>query len=82
MSAQAPGRVPLRDLVEMLAASFGKEKATEIVKGYAHDLGIAGDTCSSEEALTMLESMAKANGLLGIVARFAKARWLLSRGAS
>ena len=72
-------RVPLRELVDMLSASLGNEKAAEIVKTYAHALGIQGDTCTYEEAMKMLESMAKAEGLLGIVARFAKARWHLSR---
>lgn len=65
----------------MLSSSLGKEKATEVVTQHAHAMGIAGDTCSSEEAIKMLEAMAKAEGLLGIVARFAKARWHLSRAA-
>ena len=71
--------VPLRDLVEMLSASFGKEKATEIVHEYARAHGVAGESCSREKALEMLEAMARAEGLLGIVSRFAKARWILAK---
>ena len=66
----------------MLSSSLGKEKAVETVRAYAQAIGVTGDHCTSEEAVKMLEAMAKADGLLGIVARFAKARWYLNRPRS
>ncbi|HEY1954387.1 MAG TPA: hypothetical protein VGH28_02220 [Polyangiaceae bacterium] len=73
-----PDRIPLADIAAALSASLGKEKAEELVRTYAHAAGIVGDSCTFDEAMKMLESMAKADGLLGIVARFAKARWYLA----
>lgn len=66
------------DLVMMLSESLGQEKANETVAAAAQQLQLSGRDFDREETLAILELMASSPGLVGIVARFAKARAILS----
>jgi hypothetical protein len=74
-SEHPPGRGV--DLKGLLAPSLGEEKAREAVAEYAKTLGLSSATLSRADAVTLLEAMSRASGLLGVVARFAKVRLLL-----
>lgn len=65
------------DIVEMLSASLGKEFAEEAVSTSLKKQNLSQPFFSKQEVLTLLEVLAQEPGLLGITARFAKARVLL-----
>lgn len=71
-------RLPRRTLIELLAQSLGQEKAEDVVTAAARDLGLPvfGDY-NREQTLAVLERLAGMSGLVGVVARFAKARLIL-----
>lgn len=66
------------DLVPLLAPAIGVEKAREAIESGAARLGLDGRTLSQESALAVLDLLAKTEGIVGVVARFAKARFLLT----
>ncbi len=70
-------RLPRGDLAEQLAASLGREKAEEAVVTAAERLGLQGDAYDRDQTLRILDLLAVESGLVGVVARFAKARVLL-----
>jgi hypothetical protein len=70
-------RVTMRELVEFLTPALGDERAAEEIAVVAKQLGLTGDTFERKAALTILETLASADGTVGNVARFAKARFLL-----
>lgn len=61
-------------LTRLLAAALGEEKGDEIVTAAAHALGFAGQEFAPEEARAIFERVAKTEGLIGVVARFALSR--------
>jgi hypothetical protein len=65
------------DLVALLSPSMGDEKASEVVSQGLRRAGVSGDTFPRERALLVLEELAKTPGLVGVTARFAKAKLLL-----
>jgi hypothetical protein len=67
------------DLIPLLAPAIGVEKARETIESAAARLGVEAGTLSAEEALAVLDLLAKADGIIGVVARFAKARFLLRK---
>jgi hypothetical protein len=69
-----PGR---DDAVAMLSQALGKQQAGEVVDRAAAKLGIVGDDYGPEEILVILEELASQPGTVGIVARFAKVRYIL-----
>lgn len=71
-------RLSRAKLVAMLAESLGQEKANQVVCDTASRLGLRASEYDREEALSILEAMAGEPGLVGVVARFAKARVILS----
>ncbi len=76
----APGRggpMARAALVELLAPNLGQEKAQDAVDEAARKLAHAGDTFTMEQALRLLEAVTEAPGIVGITARFAKARLLM-----
>ena len=66
------------ELVAMLAESLGSEKALQAVTAGAATLGLVAADFDREEALRLLDHLAAEQGLVGIVARFAKARVILA----
>ena len=71
-------RLPRAKLVGMLAESLGDEKANQVVSETASRLGFGLTDYDREQALSILEAMAGEPGLVGVVARFAKARVILT----
>ncbi len=81
MSAAAPSRpdtLTVRSLIEMLAATLGWEKSAEVVNATAQKLGLPPVVITSAEASTLLAELAKAPGMVGVTARFARSRMELS----
>jgi hypothetical protein len=67
-------------LVELLAPSLGKEKSVELVDAAAKRFGIAVARLDRADALRILDALTEAQGIVGVAARFAKARALLAFG--
>lgn len=63
-------------LVKMLSAAMGEEKADHAVVSAARAMAIGSDSFDREEALAVLDRIAQTPGLVGITARFAKTRVL------
>ena len=69
------------DLMPLLAPALGAEKARDAIVAAAARRGVdiaAG--LSQSGALEVLDEMARIEGIVGVVARFAKARFLLNPG--
>ena len=76
-AAPAPGAAGF-DVVHLLSPALGVEKAREAVEHAAARRGIdAREALSYDSALTLLDELTKIEGIVGVVARFAKARFLL-----
>lgn len=78
--APLPGereRVRVRDLVRMLATGIGDSKAEEVIRSVLARKSLDESNLTREAALGILESLAKEPGIVGVTARFAKARMLL-----
>jgi hypothetical protein len=69
------------DLIPLLAPAIGVEKAREAIENGCARLGLDPKSLTSENAIAVLDLLAKAEGIVGVVARFAKARYLLSSGS-
>ncbi len=69
-------RIPLSELQHMLSA-LGDAKARDVVSKAARDLRIISGELDSRQALQILDLIAVEPGLVGITARFAKARAIL-----
>ena len=65
------------DVVALLAPSIGQERATELIEGACRKLRIAGDSLTRTQMEAILDDLALTPGVVGAVARFAKARALL-----
>lgn len=76
MSAPAQGPINSpQAVVELLARTLGREKATMVVRNAAMLLRTPPDQhWTHEDALAVLEKIAEQPGLVGITARFAKSR--------
>ena len=64
-------------LVGLLASTLGQEKSEEAIAAAMRKLGLFGLTLDRAQALLVLEDLALSPGLVGVTARFAKARLLL-----
>lgn len=62
------------DIVELLRASVGEEKASALVFDAAIKLGYGTFQYSQQEALDILDEIAREPGLVGIAAGLAKTR--------
>ena len=71
------GRIPLADVLSLLAPSLGEEKAMEVIVQVAKTLRLAPTELTRPGALAILDAMASSSGLLGVVARLGKTRFLL-----
>jgi hypothetical protein len=68
------GRFSLRELVALLAPTLGQERSREAILGAAGELGLAGEAFAWEEALSVLDRLARGTGILALAARFARDR--------
>lgn len=71
-------RLSRMQLVGYLSESLGDAKATEVVSSAAAQMGLGLVDYDREQTLRILERLADEPGLVGIVARFAKARAILT----
>jgi hypothetical protein len=73
----APQRVERKQIVGLLAPTLGDEKSEEVVVGAITRRQLPKDTLDQQQALEVLEDLAAQHGLVGVTARFAKARLIL-----
>ena len=72
------GPVPVDELVAFFTSSAGEEKAREVVQAALVALHFAHkNTLERTEALAVLDHLAADPGIVGVAARFAKARIIL-----
>jgi hypothetical protein len=69
------------DLLSFLTPSLGDDKAAEALQQYAKSLRLTVAALSRDDAVALLDAMGAAPGLLGVVARFAKVRFVLRHPA-
>jgi hypothetical protein len=70
-------RVPLEEIAMFVAPALGDVVARESVGKHAAALGVQGPDASRADAAQILDAMSKVEGMIGVVASFAKARFLL-----
>jgi hypothetical protein len=64
-------------LSDALARTLGREQAERALREHAKKLSVDLDTIIQDQALQLLESLTSEPGIVGITARFAKARMYL-----
>jgi hypothetical protein len=70
--------LPESDLIAQLSPSLGEAKANELILSNAVELGFASTRgFTQDQALSILANISTQPGLVGIVARCAKARIIL-----
>src|SRR4051812_48916192 len=72
MSADRP--ISKEDVAVLLASALGQDKSDEVVATTAKGLGIVGVGLSGENVRAIFDKLVKAEGLVGVVARFAVSR--------
>ncbi len=70
----------LSELVGLLAGTVGQERAEEAVLDAVRRLGLPSRALSRDQILAVLDDLAARAGLVGVTARFAKARAILLFG--
>ena len=81
VAASSPGHAGF-DIVHLISPALGVEKARESVEHAAGRRGIDPRApLSYDAALSVLDELTKVEGIVGVVARFAKARFLLDSQA-
>lgn len=70
------GRIPVADVAHMMSA-LGEAKALDVITKAARELHFSSREFESQQVLLLLERIAAEPGLIGITARFAKARAVL-----
>jgi hypothetical protein len=68
------------ELVGLLASTVGQERAEDAVLEAVRRLGLPARALSRDQALSVLDDLASRSGLVGVTARFAKARAILLLG--
>jgi hypothetical protein len=66
--------IPKEDLAVLLASALGQDKSDEVIAAAARSLGLPRVAFSGEEVRAIFEVLAKAEGLIGVIARFATSR--------
>ena len=61
----------------ILAPTIGQEKAAESIAFATRLKGISEDRLTQEQALSVFEVLANIDGIVGVTARFARARLML-----
>ncbi len=78
--AASTGPLRIEELVAFFTSSVGEEKAREAVGAALSRLHLAHkNTLDRAESLLVLDEIAAAPGIVGVAARFAKARILLRK---
>ncbi len=67
------------NVVSLLAATLGREKSVQLVSEVMGSLGLSGVELPKEQAIAVLNAIAKRDGLVGITARFAMAKVMLMK---
>jgi hypothetical protein len=81
--APASGRLPpgttvtSDDVAALLANAIGADKAQEVVLAAVHRLGFRAERLDKAQAMAVLDHLAGVAGVIGLCARFAKARLIL-----
>lgn len=75
-------RVESAELVELLAHTVGTEKAWQLVGAVMAEFGLMNTSLDRDQALGLLDALARAQGVVGIAARFAKARLIFRFGTN
>lgn len=70
-------RLPYAEIYALFAPCVGDEKAGELVRGAILKLRLPAHSLGKEDVLALLEELAGASGIVGVTARFAKARIIL-----
>ena len=73
-------RLDVRELTDLLAGTLGNEKAQEAIAAGAKRLALPEGRITHAQASLLFEDLARQPGLVGITARFAKARLMLKLG--
>src|SRR5258708_1318045 len=77
-SSESPKRwISVTTLVDLFAPALGAEKSTSIVTTAASELGLAVNQLDMHSALAIIDRLAWSEGLVGVVAKFAKAQLIL-----
>jgi hypothetical protein len=66
--------ISMSSIAELLAPTLGCEKSAEVVEGAALRLGFSPEALRADQALAMLDELARTPGMVGIAARFARSR--------
>jgi hypothetical protein len=75
--SSAARRLPRSELVALLAHSLGRERSEELITAAARKLRIDAAAFNRDEALRILAELAATPGVVGVTAKFAKARCVL-----
>lgn len=75
--APLPSRLVRDELVEALSRALGNEKAKQVIDNACRERGIVPEQLTKSSALETLEALSHTPGLVGVTARFAKARLAL-----
>ncbi|MCC6555428.1 MAG: hypothetical protein IT372_20910 [Polyangiaceae bacterium] len=70
-----PGCVTAAKLKAHLAPALGLEKSEQLVAEAMHHLGLDSAELTAEQAMAILDHLAAVPGLIGVTARFARARF-------
>lgn len=72
-----PATLSKEALIQKLGGAMGEEKARLVVEQATLSLGYRSDSYTKEETLAILDKIAEEGGLVAVVARFAKAQYIL-----
>jgi hypothetical protein len=72
--AESERTIPRDELTKLLAPSLGEEKSEEVILAMSRTLGFSLPVYSPAEARSLFDALSKAEGLIGVVARFAISR--------
>jgi hypothetical protein len=75
--ASGPRILPLAEVLDLLSHTLGSEKSREVIRSAMVELGMPEVALDISQVKALLEVTAKAEGLVGIASRFAKARLIL-----
>jgi hypothetical protein len=69
--------ISTRDVAALLSSALGTDKALELVAAAATRLGLPADRLDKAAAIALLDQLAAEPGVVGLCARFGKARLIL-----
>jgi hypothetical protein len=69
--------ISTREIAALLSSALGTDKAQEVVAAAAARLGLSSDRLDKAHAIALLDHLAAEPGVVGLCARFGKARLIL-----